>query len=1202
MARRTTRVAAGRTKSVGGNPGSASQPREGRLPKEIADAVEAVIEQLLNSRQRGQERVEVTLSEFKTAVMPSIAKMPRMLPSRLAGRLVNPDGTPAAGVAVRAVSAGDASPLPGGGAGPVRTRPDGSFVLHLPWAAIPDAGIKLLATGGGAKSEIAVPRGELRASQGRIGTVESRVSFTSASLVGGALAGALPGSSPAELGAVPDDPEHTHEPPPPLCVGEDDCQKQFGWYGATFEKHRWGIVFRLVEPEVVPKTPIVVLPLPNGKEFKLPKGWSVPAWMQDLQDQAKNTAKADLINFLGAKIKRRGYTSRIPVDEPIDVVGFQERAAADPMGIPRAGTLALGYVLSMRQEWILSRLSLGDLLYSLPLAPGEQQRIAVIERSESAQVRDSASEAAAESQSFSEAADQSTLATFRSSAMDVAVGGTLQGTYGAAGGAGVAGGIGGFYYALMGAGAAMGVGVAESLGASVSGQVNTRDYASKASEDFHSALERRARGSRSASRTAVRLASADERQTITTKVIVNHNRCHALTMQYWEVLRDYIVTTHAEDAQLVVFVPMELVRWLPEGQPRTLSAIAYTRDDLLARYDLLIRYFDTLTAAFPPSASLRHGLRSARDLASNPAMTVETLAPGGQQRVLVIANGTFFTFEDVYATVVTKTGRRFGPVLMAGQSIPDPILKEIGSRAIVLTQLRMAREDASQLKRRTASIVIDESVAYSDIARIEVSRRFRDWRYTLKNLMPTNVTMNFMESVGIPDLLEVSFSGGELERELGGPLLKGLDASVGLESIASDLTASPDRMGSVWPMVASGIPPMLRAGDVLRIEAAFQHVLSNAVLYSRAVWAALGPEERAILLERYTIGIPKGGSDDAEQQVPLLNCVANQVLGFYGNSMLMPFHIPPRLADDDFNTATVQDAILSFHRTTFRPPRSIVSLPTRGMLGEAVLGCCNSAEKIDITRFWNWKDSPIEDAVAEPAAPPGFERKSLLDKIAAAVGDGPAAGTGATGQSIINIGTGPNAPAPKPAVLENMLSKIPAASPITDITGAQWLSTVLGKTVDAASSSATTAMTQAGTVASSAMNNLDKVMTAAKAADDASAKAAADAKDAEAKKVKEAADADQKKAQEAADALTKTITDGMAKLKESIASYIGVVGSRPDDASALAAANEIMKGLFGETKPKLSDAAGLFSLLAPATGDQPPAVVGKSALRKALGL
>jgi hypothetical protein len=47
-------------------------------------------------------------------------------------------------------------------------------------------------------------------------------------------------------------------------------------------------------------------------------------------------------------------------------------------------------------------------------------------------------------------------------------------------------------------------------------------------------------------------------------------------------------------------------------------------------------------------------------------------------------------------------------------------------------------------------------------------------------------------------------------------------------------------------------------------------------------------EERAILLDGYTIGVPPDGLADATQMVPLLNCVQNRVLGVFGNSLIMP--------------------------------------------------------------------------------------------------------------------------------------------------------------------------------------------------------------------------------------------------------------------------------------------------------------------------
>src|SRR5262249_11194621 len=134
---------------------------------------------------------------------------------------------------------------------------------------------------------------------------------------------------------------------------------------------------------------------------------------------------------------------------------------------------------------------------------------------------------------------------------------------------------------------------------------------------------------------------------------------------------------------------------------------------------------------------------------------------------------------------------------------------------------------------------------------------------------------------------------------------------------------------------------------------------------SRAIWASMSPDERAIMLEHYTIGVPSNGVADASQMVPLLNCVENRVLGFFGNSMMMPFMIPQSVAEQmGINPAELQNALLGFQRESFVSPQSTIALPTRGVLGEAVLGRCSSAEKIDLTRFWNWADAPAGTAPA----------------------------------------------------------------------------------------------------------------------------------------------------------------------------------------------------------------------------------------------
>jgi hypothetical protein len=50
-------------------------------------------------------------------------------------------------------------------------------------------------------------------------------------------------------------------------------------------------------------------------------------------------------------------------------------------------------------------------------------------------------------------------------------------------------------------------------------------------------------------------------------------------------------------------------------------------------------------------------------------------------------------------------------------------------------------------------------------------------------------------------------------------------------------------------------------------------------------------------------------------------------------------------------------------------PPARVSLPTRGVFAEAVMGNCNACETIDDSKFWRWEESPIDEPpTIEPAS------------------------------------------------------------------------------------------------------------------------------------------------------------------------------------------------------------------------------------------
>src|SRR5207248_5554894 len=123
----------------------------------------------------------------------------------------------------------------------------------------------------------------------------------------------------------------------------------------------------------------------------------------------------------------------------------------------------------------------------------------------------------------------------------------------------------------------------------------------------------------------------------------------------------------------------------------------------------------------------------------------------------------------------------------------------------------------------------------------------------------------------------VSYQPGTLESELGGPLVWDVVAKIDPSgpnlANADNGPQNAERMGTALPIAALRVGPVLSFANLLRIEAVFQHVVSNTTKYSKAVWMSLTPEERAIMLEHYTIGVPTGGLADASQEVPLLNCI-----------------------------------------------------------------------------------------------------------------------------------------------------------------------------------------------------------------------------------------------------------------------------------------------------------------------------------------
>lgn len=1024
------------------------------------------IEAIVAERIDSVAAVYKTLDVVKKDLKDFFPKVPEILPSTLDGRLLNPDGTPAEFVLVQAL----APPPVGSGTTKLERawpRPEtntdrrGAFRLTLPPRPVPDDGLKLLVTGGNRATEIVVRRTDLVASNGSLGVVplDVEISPMPRSVVSQLADVVLPTSEEDVLA----NPTEFASPAPILTLGEGDCARSFRSNLGTIDRFGYSMLVRLIAPQLSGRRLGTRIKRQNKSFLLSPTSAGLSMYLG-----------ADQIVEAMASLGSWELVERVPVEAPIDVTQFRDAIERNPKLVPKAASLGIGYLVRMHQIWIPAGLSLGDLVYSLPLAPGEQQRIAISDERETLSVREAETLTAEEFQRYRETADSSTNAVFTSAFDESASGGSRMQTRTEAGSIGGGLGVAGVFGSVVaGLGIAGGYSDSSTSGSTSSWQKASRDYVSNASQDFHSNLSREAAARRRASRTSVRLATATERREIVTKVITNHNHNHALTMQYWEVLRHFAVSSRVDDVQLVCFVPLEVVQFLPAGQPRMLPTGDYSRDQLLYRYGLLLRYYDVLERRIWWRPELMHGLRVLRAFAGNPTMTVQSSTGTAQDIIDVSIEGTFMPFEEIDVTAVSTTGARVGPVRLDG-SASAAIAPGIETRAGLLERLRKRRRD--EFETRTASIVLPDYVARSDLARLEFTRRFSTFSYRLS--LPSS--LSFTDILGYLSnmtSLDVTLTPTQLEQEIGGPIVRNPDAKIGSTDVI-EAYLGPDgteRMGGVLPVAAKRLPPMLAFADLLRIEAVLNHVVQNTVPYSKAVWESLTPEERAIMLERFTIGVPSGGVSDPSDEVPLLNCVANVVVGYFGNAAIMPFFIPANLAGEmKVTSRDVQEALLKFHRQAFVPPQSSITLPARGVLGEAVLGSCTSSEKIDLTRFWNWQDSP-PDVATDPAA----LAQLFADQNALVGAGGATAPSGLTTGPMVTINQG--AAALTPADLASaLIAKLPQTNLPQDLTGLKELAGQMKVQTETTAESLNKTIGEASGLAKAAMEALPNAIKAKK--------------------------------------------------------------------------------------------------------------------------
>ena len=660
-----------------------------------------------------------------------------------------------------------------------------------------------------------------------------------------------------------------------------------------------------------------------------PDGFSLTALLN--ADQI--TRHGDLVRLLDTAIKPPPGRSRLSCDSPVDW--------DDDPTIYQACTIANGHVLRFKQEWVADGYSMGSLLYSLPLAPGQKKQIAVVdwERRETA--------ARTEAVDFREQLD-----AFLERDRDVneIVSGTLrESTRGgsSASSGSIAGGLG--VGAIIGpVGAVLGIGGGHSSADSSAWQDSSRSTAASALNQLRDRTIQSASAVRSLRSSVVQSVTQGERVVATTETVANYNHCHAITVQYFEVLRHLLVRQRLVDVQECLFVPL-LMSWFTSAKAlRWRNALASaTPQELRGGYDALDRiahayvgsdlplgrYADEQLQTVDGDLQLRFQLTRPRD--KNDQFDAAAWSP--------ILNLFGFDPEDFYNN------------FLKDQQFKDRVFVEQLGPRIASAVVNLMKVSALKTDDTLVDLKIDPTLvtAFANDRSLYVSLRMAGdlppvTRAEIKAIViSARLGGGAFVVSALPAGSRVIVESGSLRYTT--PHLS--DALFRNSFIQNDLTGFDDvRIATPLNRQELRNP---REEDKEAARHLLDHLNENIERYHHVIWGRMSPDRRYMLLDGFQA--PNSGGRS------VASVVDNELIGIVGNCLVMPvargFHLDPTYRQDVENPVDLFEHYQP--NTPIEPSR--VAIPTRGVYCEAVMGACNSCEEKDETRFWRWEESPIPD-------------------------------------------------------------------------------------------------------------------------------------------------------------------------------------------------------------------------------------------------
>lgn len=781
--------------------------------------------------------------------------------------------------------------------------------------------------------------------------------------------------------------------------------------------------------------------------------------------------------------------------------------------------VATGHILFYKAVFKADGYSLGDLVYSLPLAPGQKKQIVSYDMANKLE--------ASEEQRITQG-ERLTAELLDDRIITDELGGgiseTLSGqssakTSGLSAGIGIGVSAGKF-------GGSLGVAGGYSNARSSASQSGSRNISQFFAEKLRQALMQNAESYRELNASVVTTVKEGQEYAVATEVVANHNHCHAVTMMFFEVLRHYAIFQELVDVQECVFVPLLLTEFTQENISKWKDVLAenllpipsntYLQPAWFAKYvrrHPLEKAFDAneriktdyTRVDYPEntyaedqitsiSGEIRLRTRLPRPrtqydrIMSLPiisrTITHKEVDVKATMYAMLPFNGLRGTQYSTTEEVIQERARIFDQFMTLDDNFqtvppaqairvhtfaPQPVEVDGTSTEVPFFQNRNDEE-----QWQAYANILGFTEAYELLEEYFAGNLISEWDRIFNQQIAPLVFKKIVDSIKIaaplgedaPNLEDLTpmsrYTGGEQSIRLritGSYSGTRMDLSKSTMNLHSN-SESVRQLHSFATLIVENVRiqyttahfngyiyngyvgnDLLDGTDLLTpltnrdkrnphkedeylVEELFQHLNSNLEHYNKVLWRNLDPDRRYMLIDGFGIEVfDRSGTPQGDRS--LASVVKNDLITIVGNALVFPvadgYHVSRTHITADGDDS--QTDLLEHYRPSKEVEPYRLSVPTRGVYMESVMGKCDACEDVKDESSQDWSRFGTEEPTAiSPVVTPTPTRadwRAIWAQFA---------------QPLISIQTPREAPAPG-AGLQGLSEALSNAEAFRDVTG-----------------------------------------------------------------------------------------------------------------------------------------------------------------------